>query len=240
MHGAEVASAERERLTVREKADGSLVSSGDEIAAEMIAKYLEGRVITEEGTFGPESADLEWIVDPVDGTSHYASGSPLWGTIVAARRDGEIVAGAMYVRDLKCWFMVEEDKSFEWSWPLQKPSPSNPLPVAIDPLAVAIWPSEIPKVVVGDTLAHIMFAAGLVRGVYQRSVELWDIAPTLALSRALGGLPTNLTKLGAGEWPASFTITNDPELTAQIPASLSQVLSGLRSKTGIVISESQK
>jgi myo-inositol-1(or 4)-monophosphatase len=38
-----------------------------------------------------------WVVDPIDGTANFARGLRLWGTAIAAVRDGETVAAAVYL-----------------------------------------------------------------------------------------------------------------------------------------------
>ena len=40
---------------------------------------------------------VRWIVDPIDGTANFASGSPYFNTSVAAELDGHVVAGAISV-----------------------------------------------------------------------------------------------------------------------------------------------
>ncbi|MEG0934977.1 MAG: inositol monophosphatase family protein [Clostridia bacterium] len=38
----------------------------------------------------------EWVVDPIDGTTNYMRGLPIYTTSIAFRRDGELLAGAVY------------------------------------------------------------------------------------------------------------------------------------------------
>lgn len=40
---------------------------------------------------------VRWIIDPIDGTANFASGSAYFGTSVAAELDGKIVAGAVCI-----------------------------------------------------------------------------------------------------------------------------------------------
>ncbi len=59
------------------------------------ATFPEHRILGEEGDGGGTDPDYTWIVDPLDGTSNYASGIPFACTSVAVRdRDG-VVAGAI-------------------------------------------------------------------------------------------------------------------------------------------------
>jgi fructose-1,6-bisphosphatase/inositol monophosphatase family enzyme len=85
-----------------------LVTAADEAAERMITRDLRKRfpgclVVGEEATAsnpalleGIAGADLAFVVDPVDGTSNYAAGLPLFGTMAAAIIRGEVVAAAIH------------------------------------------------------------------------------------------------------------------------------------------------
>lgn len=66
------------------------------IAERIRADFPDDAVVGEEfGRSGPEAAETEWHVDPVDGTLNYALGIPVFSVSVAVVRRGEIVAGAV-------------------------------------------------------------------------------------------------------------------------------------------------
>jgi myo-inositol-1(or 4)-monophosphatase len=50
----------------------------------------------EGGLTGPGSSGVRWIVDPLDGTTNYLYGLPVWSVSVAAEYDGEVIAAAVY------------------------------------------------------------------------------------------------------------------------------------------------
>lgn len=82
-----------------------LVTDADEAAERVIeaglAKMFPGCVIVgEEAAAADETvldrlagAELAFVVDPVDGTANFASGTPLFGSMAAAVVRGEVVAG---------------------------------------------------------------------------------------------------------------------------------------------------
>jgi fructose-1,6-bisphosphatase/inositol monophosphatase family enzyme len=94
---------------VREK-DGPLdiVTEADEAAERLIAAGLARRfpgavVVGEEATSADPSrlrwladAELAFVVDPIDGTSNFAAGLPLFGVMAAAIVRGEVVATAIH------------------------------------------------------------------------------------------------------------------------------------------------
>ena len=50
----------------------------------------------EEGIVGDQSAEYQWIVDPLDGTVNYFYGVPHFCTSIALRRANEVIAGVIY------------------------------------------------------------------------------------------------------------------------------------------------
>ncbi len=53
-------------------------------------------IVGEEGADHHGSSDLEWHVDPIDGTVNFVYDLPGWCTSIAVLRDGRPVAGAIY------------------------------------------------------------------------------------------------------------------------------------------------
>jgi myo-inositol-1(or 4)-monophosphatase len=99
------------RLAVSEKADGSLVTSADHAVdtslRETIVRLFPGLpVLSEEQGRDEQDAVLRsgqdfWLVDPLDGTTNFAGGLPLFAVSVALVRNGKVEFGATYdpVRD---------------------------------------------------------------------------------------------------------------------------------------------
>jgi histidinol-phosphatase len=86
-------------LAVETKADSSWVTDADmsverAIRAGIADSRPHDSVLGEEyGTSG--SSSRQWIVDPIDGTSNYARGVPVWGTLIALAVDGVPVVGVV-------------------------------------------------------------------------------------------------------------------------------------------------
>jgi myo-inositol-1(or 4)-monophosphatase len=49
----------------------------------------------EGGRAGGENSDLTWIVDPLDGTTNFLWGTPLFGTCIALARGDKVLAGVI-------------------------------------------------------------------------------------------------------------------------------------------------
>jgi histidinol-phosphatase len=83
-------------LRVDTKPDLSPVSEADRRAEEVIreAIHASGRgegVLGEE--FGDDGGDVRWIVDPIDGTTNFVRGVPVWATLLALEREGVVELG---------------------------------------------------------------------------------------------------------------------------------------------------
>lgn len=118
---------------VRQKSSAiDLVTEADEqaeimITADLKAAFPNAVVVGEEATERDPSllqaigsAELAFIVDPVDGTKNFASGLPLFGVMAAATVRGEVVGGVIHdpicrdfayaVKGGGAWLQSEEGK----------------------------------------------------------------------------------------------------------------------------------
>ena len=88
----------RSTLDVERKADGSPVTIADKKAEECIIKLICTRR-PNDGWVGEEfgsqqgSNGYKWIIDPIDGTIAFVHGVPLFGTLIAVEKDGQMLLG---------------------------------------------------------------------------------------------------------------------------------------------------
>ncbi len=54
----------------------------------------------EEGGRQAGSSGVTWIIDPIDGTTNYLYGIPIWAVSIAAAIDGDVVVGVVDIPDL--------------------------------------------------------------------------------------------------------------------------------------------
>ena len=64
----------------------------------------------EGGSGGGSDQSQRWIVDPLDGTTNFLFGCPLWGVNVALARAGQVVAGVTYLPMLDELYVAEQGK----------------------------------------------------------------------------------------------------------------------------------
>ena len=57
--------------------------------------YPDHQIIGEEFGAGGGSGEISWLLDPIDGTKAFVTGSPLWGTLIGLMVSGKPVLGLM-------------------------------------------------------------------------------------------------------------------------------------------------
>ena len=97
---AEIILSENENLVANVKCDGTIVTETDllverHIRSRVEDKYQEHGIIGEEFNDHQADARYTWIIDPIDGTTSYFHGTPLFGTLVGLLKDGQPAYGAL-------------------------------------------------------------------------------------------------------------------------------------------------
>ncbi|TPJ23524.1 inositol monophosphatase family protein [Mesorhizobium sp. B2-8-3] len=93
---------EVQNLQVSMKGPGDYVSQADRKAEEIVfAELSKARpgyafLMEERGAVEGEDAQHRWIVDPLDGTTNFLHGIPVFSVSIALERQGQIVAGVVY------------------------------------------------------------------------------------------------------------------------------------------------
>ena len=87
----------RRDLQIETKPDRTFVTQADTaietmIRARLLAAYPDHGLVGEE--YGTEAGDasVRWYIDPIDGTHNFIRGVPLFGTLLAVEREGELQA----------------------------------------------------------------------------------------------------------------------------------------------------
>lgn len=67
------------------------------IVQEITKRYPDHKILGEEGGFrGNDSSDYIWVVDPLDGTTNYSQGIPIFAISIALRYKDETIAGVVF------------------------------------------------------------------------------------------------------------------------------------------------
>ncbi len=83
------------------KGDVDLVTEADRASEKFITERLRARwpefgILGEEGTKSDLDAEYRWFVDPLDGTTNFAHGYPVFCISIALARGEDLIAGFLY------------------------------------------------------------------------------------------------------------------------------------------------
>jgi myo-inositol-1(or 4)-monophosphatase len=122
--GALLRSYYRRGVAAEYKGDVDLVTEADRASEKLIVKRLE-KLFPEHGVYGEEGTraqienEYRWYIDPLDGTTNFAHGFPVFcismglerrSSGLAAQEDGELIAGLVYDPLRDELFTAEKDK----------------------------------------------------------------------------------------------------------------------------------
>lgn len=203
---------------IRQKSSAlDVVTDADEaaeavIGAALAAAFPGALIVGEEGTYrNPSllqvfaSAELAFLIDPVDGTKNFVCNLPLFGVMAAATIRGEIVGGVIYDPVCRDWayalrgggaWMEQEDGS---RIPLRVAEPA-PVSAMEGIVATGFLPEPLRSTVLGNLTklaastnlrcaAHEyrMAAAGYCHVLLYNRLMPWDHAAGWLLHREAGG-----------------------------------------------------
>ncbi|NJN88512.1 MAG: inositol monophosphatase [Leptolyngbyaceae cyanobacterium SL_7_1] len=194
------------QVQASEKADGSLVTRSDQWAdnrlREAIAQaFPDHGILSEEGDQTFPDREWCWIIDPLDGTTNYTRGLPLWSISLGLLYQGVPVFGLIDVPPLR--------QTFQGVWigasglpgtsrarlnhqPIQTtpddPSSNHFFNLCARSTAVMKQPFPCKIRMLGSASYNLlMVAAGVAVGGVEATPKIWDIAAVWAIVHAAGG-----------------------------------------------------
>jgi myo-inositol-1(or 4)-monophosphatase len=194
--------------SVRYKGEVDLVTEVDEEAERVIREILLGAfpaygILAEEGGEQTGEEDARWIVDPLDGTTNYAHGLPIFCVSLALERVGEVVLGVVYDPIREEAYVAERGGGATLNGEPIRVSDTDEL---IQALIATGFPYDRPKMPealelfgrfaaitrgmrrLGSTALDLCYvAAGRLDGYYERGIWAWDIAAGALILEEAGG-----------------------------------------------------
>jgi histidinol-phosphatase len=206
-------------LRVETKPDLTPVSEADRTAEEALRAVVaaSGRgegVLGEE--FGDDGGDAKWIVDPIDGTSNYVRGVPVWATLLALQREGEILVGLVSAPALgRRWWAVQGEGAFANGERCIVSAVSRIEDSSVSTTSARRMPDGWRSIVqrawsnrgLGDFWQHCLVAEGALDVACDSTLKLWDYAAIRLVVEEAGGRCTTYNG-GPPAVDASFLSTN--------------------------------
>src|SRR5262250_2341976 len=89
------------KVDIEYKGDADLVTQADRNSEKLIVERIRRQwpdhdLIGEEGSRRDTGSDYRWYVDPLDGTTNFAHGYPVFCVSLGIEHKGDIVAGVIY------------------------------------------------------------------------------------------------------------------------------------------------
>jgi myo-inositol-1(or 4)-monophosphatase len=207
---------EVENLQVSVKGPANFVSAADRRAEEILhaelvkARPTFGFLMEERGRIEGKDASHVWIVDPLDGTTNFLHGIPLFAISIGLERDGMPVAGLIFNPITDEMFVAERGKGAFLNErrlrvaarrELADTVISCGLPHRGGRVDLDLFRKELTTVqpqVAGlrrtgaAALDMAWVAAGRFDGFWERGLSPWDLAAGLVILREAGGFATDI------------------------------------------------
>jgi len=227
------------------KADGSIVTQVDHDASALALGLLkrhfpaDGIVCEEEPIPHQPQAPRQWVIDPLDGTAMFSRGFPAWGMGLALLQGGHPLEGYLRFPLLGETYGFYQGQGWLNGQPFRRLDPvllpdNQMLMVG----AKLHWQLPLDRLETyklrdfGSTLYHIISVAlGRAEAVITPRCCIWDLAPALPFTRAMGlteqfldGSPLSLEALldksKTGHKISQPLIIGTPETVQELRAAL--------------------
>ncbi len=193
-----------------EKSDGSLVTLSDQWADEEIRhrinnSFPEHGLLSEEGEHLFPATDWCWIIDPIDGTTNFTRGVPIWGILMGLLYRGMPVFGYVHLPPLNQSFhgfwlentgLTGPTGAFRNQQPIHPSldAPSSQHFFNVCTRSTAIIPNIPCKIRLMGMAGYnfLMVASGAAIGGVEATPKVWDIAPLWPILKAAGVVWTPL------------------------------------------------
>jgi len=205
--GAAIRPFFRADFTSEDKADASPVTEADRASEAAMRTLIEAEfprdaIIGEEYGEKPGSTGRTWVLDPIDGTTSFIAGRPIFGTLIALMQDGWPVLG-----------VIDQPIARErWVGAAGKPTTFNGTPVRTRPcrvldqailattsphqfadddagrfLALAAQTARRRLIYGGDCYNYGLLASGYIDLVVESGLKLHDFAALAPIVEGAGG-----------------------------------------------------
>lgn len=174
------------------------------------AAFPDDAILAEEGGAQSGRSGRRWIIDPLDGTTNYAHGVPVFAVSIALEQAGAVLVGVVYDPNLEEVFVAERDRG----------ATVNDTPLAVSAtttLNASLLATGFPYNIrdtesnnlaeygafslraqgvrrMGSAVIYLAYvAAGRLDGYWELRLGPWDVAAGSLLVQEAGGRITSLT-----------------------------------------------
>jgi myo-inositol-1(or 4)-monophosphatase len=197
-----------DRSRTEAKGKNNLVSYVDKEAEAQIVERLqqllpEAGFIAEEGTGQEHPGGYNWIIDPLDGTTNFVHGLPIYAVSIALAKGSEVVLGVVYeVSSRECFHAVRGGGAFLNGQPIGVSAVSS-LAESLVATGFPYQNDDLDKYMgllkafltkthgfrrIGSAAVDLAYvAAGRFEAFYEKNLNPWDVAAGVLLVAEAGG-----------------------------------------------------
>ncbi|NLG52044.1 MAG: inositol monophosphatase [Chloroflexi bacterium] len=212
--------------------------AAEKVALDVIREGCPDARFVSEESFATQPVSTQaptWYVDPLDGTTNFARGLPLFSVSVAMAQGGQVQVGAVYDPLLDQLFYAERGQGAYLNGERLRVSERQEL---INSLVLLDWPrAQEPRRIEVEYLARLApqvdairsrgsaalgfcsVAAGWVEAYFQYTLGPWDVAAGWLILEEAGGKATDLrgerADLTKPDWLATNGLIHEAMLAVQ-------------------------
>lgn len=189
-------------VSADEKGDGSLVTRSDQWADqalrdEIAQTFPDHGVLSEEAEHILPDTDWCWVIDPIDGTTNFTRGIPIWAISLGLLYQGTPVFGLIYLPALNqrfhgFWAAPDQaDGAFSNDQPIRVRSdaPSSNQFFSFCARSIPYYRQPFPckvRMLGASTYNLLSVGAGITIGAVEATPKVWDLAGIWPISQAAG------------------------------------------------------
>jgi len=176
------------------------------VLSRLRSDFPNAAMLAEESGSAAGTSDERWIVDPLDGTTNYAHGYPVYSISIAYERAGKLLAGVVYAPALNECFATELGGG---AWLNERKVQVSAIDHAADALTcTGFHPADFERNAryFAIASAHVQgvrrdgsaaldmasTACGRFDGFWEFDLNAWDVAAGILLVREAGGRVTRV------------------------------------------------
>lgn len=193
------------------KDNDTIVTEADKEAEDIVRNILGDSslpVLGEEHGGDVSEEDSYWVVDPIDGTTNFSYGQPIYGSAVALVEDNEPVVGVVYMPEFDyLFYAVEGEGAYlnQDELEISDATIEDRLYTSLSGIGtkqfydgvgeVSYWIQELHSAVAGECWVAASWSDVGVFG----ALAPWDMAAGTVILREAGGVLQNVES-GSEEW----------------------------------------
>jgi histidinol phosphatase-like enzyme (inositol monophosphatase family) len=200
-------------VTNKSESDFDPVTEADRRIEKFLRKKIHDRyprhnIIGEEHGSTIKGGSYTWIIDPIDGTRGFVSGSPMWGTLIGVSEGDTPLLGLMHQPYIRETFFANLNGAWWKRGKLTRKIATRTTSTVADAILYCTHPSMFANKTEqqafrrvesncqysrfgGDCYGYCLLAAGFVDLVIEADLKPYDIIPLIPLIESAGGVITD-------------------------------------------------